>query len=183
LPGFPKGMDGLKGTDRSFFDVRPVPPVRRTDSRVFVCKLLSIHFDAHAFLLTGNLFEGSNVVSGVLFAGNYDSSGQEVTLQSNGVLVVFPLRESCLVHAKQPGKLRLVQIDMLSQKTELFTAKPIRFLKNGNSRFPAICEQSKDGHDLSCPYISALFTALRAGLTCHTYGNFSSPNYFCCVAT
>lgn len=57
-------------------------------SRVFVFKFLSIHFDAHAFLLVGNLFEGSNVVSGTLLepfvAGNHDSSGQEVALQSNG---------------------------------------------------------------------------------------------------
>jgi hypothetical protein len=33
-------------------------------SRVFVCELRRIHFDAHAFLLVGNLFEGSSVVSG-----------------------------------------------------------------------------------------------------------------------
>jgi outer membrane immunogenic protein len=106
-------------------------------SRVFVFELVRIHFDAHAFLLVGNLFEGSNVVSGTLLepfvAGNHDSSGQEVTLQSNGVLVVFPLRESRLVYAKQPGKLRLAQIHMLSQKTKLLTAKPVRFLKDGHS--------------------------------------------------
>jgi hypothetical protein len=105
--------------------------------RVFVFEFLNIHFDAHAFLLVGNVFEGSNVVSGALLqpfvVGNHDSSGQEITLQSNRVLVVFPLRESRLVHAKQPGKLLLAQIDMLSQKTQLFTAKPVRFLKNGNS--------------------------------------------------
>jgi hypothetical protein len=49
-------------------------------SRVFVFELLSIHFDAHALLLVGNLLEGSNVVSGTLLepfvAGNHDSSGQ-----------------------------------------------------------------------------------------------------------
>jgi hypothetical protein len=118
-------------------------PIR---SRVFVFELLGIHFDAHAFLLVGNLFEGSNVVRGTLLepfvAGNHDSSGQEVTLQFNRALVVFPLRESCLVHAEQPGKLLLTQIKMLSQKTELLTAKPVSFLKDGNSRFPAIFERS-----------------------------------------
>jgi hypothetical protein len=31
---------------------------------------------------------------------------------------------------------------MLSQKTELLTAKPVSFLKDGNSRFPAIFERS-----------------------------------------
>jgi hypothetical protein len=53
---------------------------RRLGSRVFVFEFLSIHFDAHAFLLVGNLFEGSNVVSGTLLqpfvAGNHDSSSQ-----------------------------------------------------------------------------------------------------------
>ena len=48
-------------------------------SRVFVFELLGIHFDGLAFLLVGNLFEGSNVAGGTLLerfvAGNQDSSG------------------------------------------------------------------------------------------------------------
>jgi hypothetical protein len=53
-------------------------------SRVFVFEPLSIHFDAHAFLLVGNFFEGSNVVSRTLlqpFVAGHDSSGQDITLQ------------------------------------------------------------------------------------------------------
>ena len=72
------------------------------------------------------------VANPLTFNRGYPS--QEITLQSNRILVVFPLRESCLVHAKKPGKVLLVQIDMLSQKAELLTAKPVRFLKDGNSR-------------------------------------------------
>jgi hypothetical protein len=83
-PGLRLGFQGQTGRSRCL------------GSRVFVFELLRIHFDAHAFLLVGNVFEGSNVVSGALLqpfvVGNHDSSGQEITLQSNRVLVVFPLR-------------------------------------------------------------------------------------------
>lgn len=76
----------------SFLKLSCSTPIR---SCVFVFELLRIHFDAHAFLLVGNFFESSDVVRGTLLEafvpGNHDGSGQEVALQSNGVLVVFPL--------------------------------------------------------------------------------------------
>jgi hypothetical protein len=71
IPGDSGGFRGFRGQTGRF---------RCFGLRVFVCELPSIHFDAHAFLLVGNVLEASNVIRGTLLepfvAGNHDSSGQ-----------------------------------------------------------------------------------------------------------